>query len=183
MDEEWRSVVGYEGAYEVSNLGRVRSVDRFSEASCRWGGTAMRRVTGRVLKPYGNGRGYLLVSLCLWPGQRDTHLVHRAVGLAFLEPVPGKEFINHRDGDKSNNAAPNLEWCTRSENMLHAHATGLAETPKMAVVGTCVRTGTERYFESQIQAEIQLSGKQSSAVHHCLVGKKKSAYGHVWRIA
>jgi hypothetical protein len=184
QEENWKPVVGYEGAYEVSDLGRVRSLARVVMAANRWGSCTPRRVGGRVLRGTDNGRGYLCVQLC-GSGYRMPQLVHRLVAEAFVPTCEGKQFVNHKDGVKTNNAAANLEWATRSENMLHAHETGLAENAKMAVVGTSVSVGREVWFESQMEAEITLSGtgRQSSAIHHCLVGKKKSAYGYVWKQA
>ena len=182
--ENWLPVPGYEGAYEVSDLGRVRSLDRFVEAMTRWGTSTFRRLRGRELKATDNGNGYLVVHLCDAEGRR-TALIHRLVAAAFQPEVAGKTFVNHKDGDKSNNALANLEWCTRSENMQHAHDNALLEPHRVAVIGTCLRTGKETRYERQIDAEIALSGtgRPSSAVNHCLVGKKKTAYGHVWKIA
>jgi hypothetical protein len=184
QEENWKPIVGYEGAYEVSDLGRVRSLERVVMAVNRWGSSTPRRVGGRLLRGTDNGRGYLCVQLCDG-GQRAPQLVHRLVAEAFVPTYEGRHFVNHKDGVKTNNAAANLEWVTRSENMLHAHETGLAESVKMAVVGTNASVGREVWFKSQLEAEVALSGtgRQSSAIHHCLVGKKKSAYGYVWRRA
>ena len=112
IQEEWRPVVGYEGRYEVSNLGRVRSLPRTiyhldgKRGKCRF-------APGRVLIQRATpGRGYMIVAL----GYKQYKLVHRLVALAFVENPGNKQQVDHIDGDKSNNAASNLRWCTGSEN-------------------------------------------------------------------
>jgi hypothetical protein len=182
--EIWKPVAGYEDAYEVSSLGNVRSCDRLISKPNRWGGTNTHWLRGRILKAHDNGCGYLAVSLSV-EGLRVGKLVHRLVAEAFLPFAPDRPFVNHIDGDKRNNALENLEWCTRSENMQHAYDTGLLVSNKNAVIGTCVLTGVERVFASQIEGEILLSrsGRQSSAIHNCLTGKSKTAYGYRWRLA
>lgn len=111
VSEEWRPVVGYEGFYEVSNLGRVRSVDRVIEDA--WGRQCSLR--GVLRKPYVSPKGYPLVRLSVG-NVRKYFTVHRLVAIAFLGPPPlGKE-VCHTDGDKLNPRADNLRWGTPSEN-------------------------------------------------------------------
>lgn len=182
--ENWLPILGHEGAYEVSDQGRVRSLDRAMFVRNRWGSFSPRTVRGRVLRHNDNGTGYAQVQLASG-GERDPRLVHRLVAEAFLAQVDGAVFVNHKDGDKRNNHVQNLEWCTRSGNMAHAYSAGLMDPHCVPVIGRCLRTGKETYYERQIDAEIALSGtgRPSSAVHHCLVGKKLTAYGHEWRLA
>lgn len=106
LHEEWRPVVGFEGTHEVSNLGRVRSL-----------------LSNKVLKQGKHTQGYRTVSPC---GRRHK-TVHSLVAAAFIGPRPHGLDINHIDGDKTNNAAANLEYVTRKENMQHARRTGLLE--------------------------------------------------------
>jgi len=119
--ETWRNVRGYEGYYEVSSDGRVRSLCRLSRTK----GGCFRFVSGKILSPYKDRYGYLMVSLFVH-GKRKIHLVHRLVGLSFLKNMDNKPQINHIDGDKSNNCVSNLEWSTAKENIQHALKCGLS---------------------------------------------------------
>ena len=122
MNELWQPVLGYEGLYEVSNLGQVRSVDR-TRPTTRHGKATVVKYKGKLLRPGQFSSGYLSVSL--WKSNKGVSgSVHVLVAQAFLGDTSGKD-VNHIDGDKHNNAAANLEICNRSENMLHAYRTGL----------------------------------------------------------
>jgi len=112
MIEEWRDVVEYEGIYEVSNLGRVRRV----KSGC---GTRI----GRIAKGSAS-RGYMQVNLSKNMIQR-RHSIHRLVATAFLGQCPDGKEVNHKDGIKKHNAVLNLEYVTRSENIVHAFRNGL----------------------------------------------------------
>ncbi len=122
MDEEWRPVVGYEGYYEVSDLGRVRSLSRKYN---RPSGEV--KMTGRILK-HGVALprpGYPLVSL--WRGNiGESNFVHSLVMAAFHDRIFGDGPIsNHKNGHKTDNRPENLERCTYSENNQHAYDFGL----------------------------------------------------------
>ena len=112
MEEIWRPVVGYEGLYEVSSTGRVRSLDRCLVNS--FGRSVF--IKGKLLKIYDNTLGYKFVSLVM-----DKHpspmYVHRLVAQAFIPNPDGLPQVNHKDEDKSNNRVENLEWCTAKYNM------------------------------------------------------------------
>jgi hypothetical protein len=110
--EEWRPAPN---GYEVSNLGRVRSVDRVYLGANRWG-ACERRLRGRVLRDFSAGAGYRMVMFGL---RGPKFYVHRLVAEAFIPAQTGRFYVNHIDGDKANNRVENLEWCTSSENQLH----------------------------------------------------------------
>lgn len=119
--EEWRPVVGFEGLYEVSSLGDVRRIGPAAKTGHGRGGGA---VIGRHVRKHMIPGGYWHVQL--WrKGGPKTLLVHRVVAAVFIGPLPDGKEVNHLDGDKANNAATNLEYVTRSENMQHAYRTGL----------------------------------------------------------
>jgi hypothetical protein len=126
-NERWLPVVGFVGQYEVSDLGRVRSLDR-AETYERSGKTIRRRHRGRVLQPGTMASGHLIVIL----GQGNNALVHQLVLGAFVGPRPDHAESLHGDGVPGNNRLPNLRWGTRSENMQDAvrhgtHRSGAAK--------------------------------------------------------
>lgn len=112
MSEEiWKDIEGYEGRYQVSTLGKVRSLD-FSIV--RSNGTLL-PITGKLLVPNADAKGYLSVHL-----PNKTKKIHRLVANAFLKNPDNKPQVNHIDGDVSNNRIENLEWATNTENITHA---------------------------------------------------------------
>lgn len=112
-EEEWRPVVGYEGSYEVSDHGRVRSVERVRRDSLN----RLYVYPGRLRKLYNNPvTGYPQVPL-LDNGKRTLHAVHRLVLEAFVGPADVGKVACHNDGDRSNNHVYNLRWDTQSANM------------------------------------------------------------------
>ncbi|SNY95553.1 NUMOD4 motif-containing HNH endonuclease [Halomonas sp. hl-4] len=119
MSEEiWKSIEGYEGRYEVSSLGRARSLDR--ETFYKDGRKG--RVKGRILKgAYSKAHGYVVIGL----DSKDKRVLHRIIAEAFLPPTEYKETVNHINGDKLDNRASNLEWASYKRNNDHARDTSL----------------------------------------------------------
>lgn len=114
MKEIWKDIVGFSGLYKVSNLGRIKSVDKKVNNN---GGLQHREE--RILKTRLNRHGYLQVVLS--KNKSYTKTIHRMVAEAFIPNIKNKPQINHIDGDKTNNCVSNLEWATRQENMQHAY--------------------------------------------------------------
>lgn len=113
--EEWKEIPGFEGYYEASNLGRIRSLDRYITLDGRWG-KYTRFKPGKVMTPKFDGkRSYLMVMLSK-DCQKKKYLVHRLVAMTFLKNPNGFSEINHKDEDKTNNSVANLEWCTHKYN-------------------------------------------------------------------
>ena len=113
--ESWKNIKGYEGLYQVSNMGRVKSLER---TVTRKNGIKQ-TIRERILKPSTDKDGYLLVSLYNGRGKVKTFKVHRLVCEAFYENPKKKPCVNHIDENKTNNKASNLEWCTYKENSNH----------------------------------------------------------------
>lgn len=121
MKEEWRDIVGYEGIYQVSNTGLVRSLDRLRKHK----GNNVVKIKGVTLKGYvSDSTGYRMVGLSK-NGNAKTFTVHRLTATHFLENIKNKPQVNHIDCDKLNNRIDNLEWSTSSENTKHAYDNNL----------------------------------------------------------
>lgn len=152
--ETWKDIKGYEGYYQISNLGRVKSVERVYKTKLSY-----RTVPERIRTPV-NANGYLYCEL--WKeGNHKRFAVHRLVAQAFIENPGGLPHVNHKDGNKQNNAVSNLEWCTQSENNLHAF--------KMGLMKPYDRSGEKNPMYGKHQSE---SAKEKiSAVHR---GRKHS---------
>lgn len=124
--EVWKDISGYEGIYQISNYGRIKSLSRFD--------TIGRRIQGKMLKVQTNADGYFKITLC-HKSDKKTFLVHRLVALHFI-PNPFKlPEVNHKDVNVANNYAENLEWCDRLYNANYDNAhLKTAEKNKKAVI-------------------------------------------------
>lgn len=130
MIEIWKDIEGYEGMYQVSNLGRVKSLERWQYnpvcQDCKQY-VPERIKTASNKKENGKKQGYL--TMVLYRNNKGKNVyVHRLVAEAFIPNPEGKETVNHKNGDKHDNRAENLEWNTYSENNAHAMKTGLNTT-------------------------------------------------------
>lgn len=117
-EKKWAAIAGYLGRYAVSDEGEVLSMDY-----------ARSGLPG-LMKPYLRDGRYLSVRLCHGDGIGSMHRVHVLVADAFVGPKPSGMQVNHKDGDKTNNRAANLEYCTPSQNVRHAHALGLVNSAR-----------------------------------------------------
>ena len=122
MEEEWRDIKGYEGVYQVSNFGRVKSCEREVHFVKNTGTKFTKHFRERILSPNLSTPGYLTVMLYKdncngGPKQSRRLQIHRLVAEAFIPNPNNYPQINHKDEDKSNNCVDNLEWCTRKYNM------------------------------------------------------------------
>lgn len=180
--EQWKPIPGYDGRYEVSTMGRVRSF-----ANGRWGN----RENPHILKPKKNGAGYHSVCLHKQEGKREYRMIHRLVALAFIPNENAKPEVNHKDGDKANNKVSNLEWATGSENVEHSFSTGLhipSEHQKQVASKICaqpvIATGrngeNEKRYESATVASRETE-VDTSQIIKCCKGKAKTAGGYKWR--
>lgn len=173
MREEWRPVKDYEGLYEVSNRGNVKSLNY------------KRTGKERILKARKHKNGYLHVILCK-DGKAKEYLVHRLVASAFCENQMGYTEVNHLDEDKTNNCADNLEFCSGSYNCNYGTrnkriAEKITNNPKISkpVIAIDVRTGLILEFASAHEAEKE-TGIDNSNIIKCCKGKRNSCGGFYW---
>lgn len=170
MVEVWKPVVGHEGLYEISNTGKVRSLNY--------------RRTGKVreLKPVTDGGGYLLVRL-FRDGESKLHLLHKLVMEAFVGPRPEGCEINHIDECKTNNRVNNLEYCTHTDNINHGTRNERAAAARSIPVleyGAFAALAWSRCWPSTREAERSGEYDQSS-VSSCCKGKLKTHHGKIFR--
>lgn len=117
MDEEkeiWKDIDGYEGIYQVSTFGNIKSLERDTI-----GQFGLRHLKEKILRLFDSHQGYKRVTLNF--GEKQKHFfVHRLVAKAFIENTENKPFVNHKNGIRNDNFYGRLEWCTQSENEIHA---------------------------------------------------------------
>ena len=170
MKEEYKDIPGFPN-YQVSNLGNVRNTKR-----------------NKIKEPGYDSHGYLKVDL-YENSHRSTKKIHRLVADAFIPKDPQRLDINHKDGNKENNAVTNLERCTKSENMKHAYKKGLVKShASYGMLGKknpnagrkkraikILETGEE--FQSIMDCE-RSTGISNKHINDCLRGRQKTCYGY-----
>lgn len=179
-EEEWRDVPGFEGRYQVSNLGRLRSVPRDVNNH-----TGIIHLKGKILTQRYNHKGYKVVDLVDHEQKHKYRLVHRLLAQAFIPNPMNKPQVNHIDGIKDHNVLENLEWVTNSENQLHAYKHGLnvrsdkAGRPRKAVLQIDKDTNEViKRFETCKAAGNQFGSP--STIRRCCIGSSHTAYGYKW---
>lgn len=177
MEEIWKDIPGYEGLYQVSNKGSVRSLN--------WGNHGF--VRNLYLKK--QNRGYRHVELAK-NGTKKSFTVHRLVATAFIPNPNNYKTINHIDEDKTNNSVENLEWCTMSQNMRHTiglhrdkyRVMGEAFNQKEKVVQISQDGAILRVWDNLVSIR-HANGWSDWSIGECCRGKRKTAYGYIWRFA
>lgn len=136
MNEIWKTINGYYGKYEISNMGRVRKTGRLYSNSKNKGILFYDKPI--LLKPFDNGSGYKII--CLHDGKkRKNQYIHRLVAEYFIDNPDKKDYVNHIDYNRSNNCFTNLEWCSVQENINHS-------LPNMCGYKKNVPTNTEHRY-------------------------------------
>lgn len=163
--EVWKDIEEFEGLYQVSNLGRVKSLKR------------TRVPKEYMLKRVKNKKGYLQVTLSK-NGKLYPKLLHRLIATAFINNK-GFNIVNHIDGNKLNNDLKNLEWCTISDNIRHAYEIGLMSNSKKIEQYT-IDGFFLKEWRSSNYASKTLKISQGN-INSCLLGKRKTAGGYIWK--
>ena len=158
IEEKWLPVVGYEGLYEVSNLGRVRSLPRNT-------------TKGKILAQQITKFGYLKVAL-VKNNVPKFFQVHRLVAVSFIPNPNNLPQVNHINENKLDNRVENLEWCTAKYNMNYSNSKRVAQCTKEEKIITI--------FSSLIEASNQ-TGFWYGNISRCCLGKRKTAYGYIWK--
>lgn len=193
MEKEiWKDIKGYEGIYQVSNLGRIKSLERNIKTK-RYNKNGL-TIKEKILKPVNNSWGYQVVVL-FKNSNRNPQFIHRIVCNNFIENPLNKPEVNHIDGNKKNNNVNNLEWCTSHENGIHAWKIGLLddfcrkkckenlqkaiEKNKIKVNQYDLNGNFIKTWDSAKNAESNLK-INCSHITHCCRKQRKTAGGFKW---
>ena len=195
MEEIWKDVVGYEGLYQVSNLGRIKSLERNWNVTNQYGKEFVSSTKEKILKSTKYNMGYLYVSLSNIKTKNVP--VHRLVATAFISNPNNYKIVNHKDGDKLNNCVDNLEWCTQKFNVDHAWRNGLMKPAKGNKSGMFGKKGRNHPISKAVY-KCDLNGKilekydtvkeasesinvKMSNISSCCHKKQQTSGGYRWR--
>lgn len=195
MDEQWRDIPGYEGYYQVSSAGRVKSLGRFIQD--RYGMKSPYRIPPRILKPKTSSNGYQWVNLSVQGIARPCR-IHRMVAELFVPNPDRLPTVNHKNEDKSDNRAENLEWCTQAYNNAYGTRTERSQMSQkqrrsvmmIAMDGKVLRTfptltAAARHIVDTYDGRkpsIKIADNNIRAVCHHR-GCRHTAYGYKWEFS
>ena len=159
QNEVWKDITGYEGLYQVSNIGNVKRLPATITALSRWGTLRQMKFEGKKINiSHKSGSGYPIVTLSK-NGKTKIFSIHRLVAIEFITNPKNLNQVNHKDGNKSNNSYQNLEWCTHSENMKHSfHVLNNKKINRKKVIDN----NTGIIYESIMDAANELNIKYST---------------------
>lgn len=177
MEEIWKDIEGYEGLYQVSNLGNVKSLDRVISRN----GNFDVHLNGRLLKQgICKSNGYRIVSL--WKANKsETLYVHRLVAKAFIPNPQNLPFVNHKDETRDVNCFWNLEWCTHEYNINYGTANKRMRTSLSKPVLQYSLDGDFVKEWSSAKSIEQTLGLSQGNISNCCRGLQKKAYGYKWK--
>lgn len=183
MQEIWKNVVGYEGLYQISSTGKVKSLFRVLMLP---DGRPQTKIE-RILKQSTSHKGYKTVKLCNL-GEEHTCQVHRLVAEAFLPNPNGLPQVNHKDEVKDNNFVSNLEWCTNEYNVNYGTATERAtkkringkKSKPVLQIDCFGKTVSEYPSVGEAARQLGNISKQGN-ISACCAGSRPKAYGYIWK--
>lgn len=177
MTEIWKDIRGFEGMYQVSNLGNIKSLSRKARIS----NGKYRTVGGQIITPMMCSGGYLEVNLYSH-GKRFVRLLHRVVAEAFIPNPHGYPQINHKDENITNCAADNLEWCTAKYNANYGTRNSrMMENREFRPVDQYDKYGNFiKHYDKIADAESE-TGASTTAIIRVCKGKQHTSLGYVWK--
>lgn len=191
MHEIWKDAIGFDGVYQVSSLGRVRSCDRvIYYKNSKLSGAKSKIEHGKIMSQCISNSGYYILRLRK-DGERKCFYTHRLIAQAFIPNPENKSQVNHIDGNRLNNCVDNLEWVTMSENVLHAYRTGLNYglrgdlSPHKVEVLQFEKDGTFVMRWSCMAEAARAIGGCKEGIYDVCKGRlgKKTYKGYVWKYA
>lgn len=175
MEEIWKDIAGYEGRYQISNLGRVKSLERRCRAK-----HYTRRVPEKIYSPAVDAYGYFIVSLHL-DGKKKTRTIHRLVAETFIPNPENLKEVNHKDENKQNNAVWNLEWCSTQYNSAYGTRVDRIKKTQSTPIIQCDMNGNEIREWFGMGEVSRQTGFDQGLISRVCNGKGKSAYGYKWK--
>ena len=172
--EIWKDIKGFEGLYQVSNLGKIKSLDRYVGNK----GFGKRLMKGSEKKGTVTKKGYLKVTL-FKNGIGTTREIQRIVAETFIENPHQKKQVNHIDGNKHNNSVENLEWCTPKENTVHAKEVlkkGIKKVNQYDLRGNFIKS------YSSIKEASESTGILRCSISNVVCGRRNKAGNYKWRL-
>lgn len=180
--EQWKDIEGYEGMYQVSNTGKVKSLKRVTKFK---GKDYTRTEQEKLLTLAKHHKGYFKAQLRK-NDKLKAFFIHRLVAQAFIPNPESKATVNHKDGDKSNNTVENLEWMSNQENMAHAYATGLRNNDaihlkQLKPVAQYSKSGELITTYGSVKEAVEKTGLRQGGISSCCRGNYKHSGGYVWK--
>lgn len=171
--ETWKDINGFEGLYQVSNLGDIKRL-KTKKIGGKGGYERKQHILSKC-----NTKGYLKVDL--WKqNKKYCFLVHRLIATAFIPNPNNFPQINHKDEIKDNNSIDNLEWCTDKYNRNYGTAQQrIAESNSKPVTQLTLNGEFVRTYDSRVHAEKE-TGISSSQISECVTGRRKTSHGFIW---
>lgn len=179
MKEIWKDIPNFEGLYQASNLGKIKTLEHTTTQKHWQGGTSHRHYKEHIIKGSINSRGYINISLRDKNNKRKSYLAHVIIAKTFLPTINNKNCVNHKDGNKLNNKVENLEWVNHKENTQHAIKNNLIKHNNFKMYdknGKFIKK-----FDNYNEIEKYLNRNiHSDLIRRCVNKQRKSAYGYIW---